>query len=100
MYLPVEDLTYLSIPLPEEVKMYHYTGDFEGEIACIERWLQRNLPASLRRRLEIQSIFANLLKDDYPLSTAEFLAALREKCPSATEATIDAFVDMAMWILC
>ncbi len=94
MYLPVEDLKYLSMPLPEEVKMYHYAGDFEGEVACIDRWLGRKLPKALQRRLEIQRIFAMLLVGDYPLSTAEFLAGLREKCPTATEQTIEDLIAM------
>lgn len=94
MYLPIDHLKYLSMPLPEEVKMYHYSGDFEGEVACIDKWLKRKLPEALRRRLDIQRIFAKLLVDDYPLSTEAFLDGLRERCPSATEQTLEDFIAM------
>lgn len=94
MYLPIQDLTYLSMPLPEEVKMFHYAGDFEGEVACIDRWLSRKIPQALQKRLEIQRIFAELLIHDYSMTTQEFLQELREKCPSATEETIEYFIDM------
>ena len=95
MKLPIQDLQYLSMPLPEEVKMYHYAGDFEGEVACIDRWLAKTtLPHPLRRRLDIQRIFATLLQNDYTMSADEFLAGLKEKCPSATMATIEDFIAM------
>ena len=60
MKLPISDLEYLSVGLPDEVKMYHFSGDFAGEIAAIDRWLTRPVPvpACLRKRLEIQRIFA------------------------------------------
>ena len=54
MKLSIKQLPYLAISLPEEVKMYHYAGDFQKEIACIDRWLTKHLPDAQRRRLEIQ----------------------------------------------
>ena len=71
MQLNMNDLPYQAINLPEEVKMYHYAGDFEGEIACIDRWLRRDIPHCLRKRLEIQRLFAEHLVDDYPLTRAD-----------------------------
>ena len=71
MQLNMNDLPYQAISLPEEVKMYHYAGDFEGEITCIDRWLRRDIPHCLRKRLEIQRLFAEQLVDDYPLTRAD-----------------------------
>lgn len=82
MNLPMEKLPYLAVSLPEEVKMYHYSGDFAGELACIDRWLQKELPEAIRRRLEIQRIFAEQLTDDYELDETAFLSALRERYPA------------------
>ncbi|MBO5043153.1 MAG: transglutaminase domain-containing protein [Clostridia bacterium] len=82
MNLPMEKLPYLAVSLPEEVKMYHYSGDFAGELACIDRWLQKELPEAIRRRLEIQRIFAEQLMDDYELDETAFLSALRERYPA------------------
>ena len=30
MKLSIKDLSYLSVGLPDEVKMYHFSGDFSG----------------------------------------------------------------------
>ncbi len=92
MKLPVNDLPAIAITLPEEVKMYHYAGDFAGELSCIDRWLARNIPACLRRRLEIQQLFATQLLHDYPLTRADVVAALRARYPAADESTLDSFI--------
>ncbi len=92
MKLPIEDLQYLSITLPEEVKMYHYAGDFAGEMACIDRWLARDLPTSLQRRLAIQRLFAEVLAKDYPLTRADVVAGMQVRYPEADEQILDAFI--------
>lgn len=90
--LPIADLRYLSQSLPDEVKMYHFVGDFEGEIAAVDRWLSHPLPTCLRKRLEIQRLFAVQLKDDYPLTRADVVEGLRARYPAADESTLDAFI--------
>ena len=32
-----EEIKYLSVELPEEIKFYKYAGDFDGELAAIAR---------------------------------------------------------------
>ncbi len=90
--LPVADLPYIAVALPDEVKMYHYAGDFAGELSCIDRWLSRHIPDCLRRRLEIQRLFATQLLDDYPLTRSDVVAAIRTRYPVADDATLDAFI--------
>ncbi len=90
--LSIADLSSIGIALPDEVKMYHYSGDFAGELACLDRWLARNIPDCLRRRLEIQQLFATQLLNDYPLSRADVVAAVRARYPAADESTLDAFI--------
>ncbi len=90
--MPLTDLPYQSINIPEEVKMYHYAGDFAGELACIDRWLARQVPLCLRKRLEIQRIFATQLLDDYPLTRADVVAGMQERYPAADERVLDAFI--------
>ena len=94
MKLPINDLSYLSVGLPDEVKMYHFSGDFAGEIAAIDRWLTRLVPVPLclRKRLEIQKIFATQLLDDYPLTRADVVQGIRTRYPAADEAALDAFI--------
>lgn len=93
MYLPISQLPFLAVSLPEEVKMYHYTGDFEGEIVCIDRWLSKALPEAIRRRLEIQRFFAVQLLHDYPLPQDAFIEKLKARYPSVNEATLEALIE-------
>ena len=94
MKLPISDLSYLSVGLPDEVKMYHFSGDFAGEIAAIDRWLTRPVPVPdcLRKRLEIQRIFAVQLLDDYPLTRADMVEGIRTRYPAADETALDTFI--------
>ncbi len=94
MNLPIKKLPYLAVSLPEEVKMYHYSGDFEGEIAVIDRWLAKDLPDAQRHRLEIQKIFARQLLEDYSLTETQFVSALRERYPAVTPDVTDALIGM------
>ena len=94
MKLPITDLSYLSVGLPDEVKMYHFAGDFAGEIAAVDRWLTRPVPVPdcLRKRLEIQRIFAVQMLDDYPLTRADVVEGIRRHYPAADESTLDTFI--------
>ena len=94
MKLPVKDLRYLAVGLPDEVKMYHFAGDFKGELAAIDRWLTRAVPVPLclRKRLEIQRIFATQLLDDYPLTRADVVQGIKTRYPAADESALDAFI--------
>ena len=94
MQLPVKDLQYLSVGLPDEVKMYHFAGDFKGELAAIDRWLTRAVPVPLclRKRLEIQRIFATQLLEDYPLTCADVVQGIKTRYPAADESALDAFI--------
>ena len=92
MYLPIDDLKYLSISLPEEVKMYHYSGDFVGEIGCIDRRLSRPISLGLKKRLEIQRFFASLLINDYSLDFDAFLARVNERYPHVTKEDLSSLV--------
>lgn len=90
----IQDLKYQAVALPEEVRMYHYAGDFIGELACIDRWLARQLPVALTKRLELQKIFATQLLKDYPLTAADVLSGIQARYPAATEQTLQELIAM------
>ncbi len=90
--LSVADLSAIAVSIPDEVKMYHYSGDFAGEIACLDRWLARPIPACLRERLEIQKLFATQLLDDYPLTRHDVVEGIRARYPAADASTLDRFI--------
>ncbi len=92
MKFNMDDLKYQAVGLPEEVKMYHYAGDFPGELACLDRWLSRQLPDCLRRRLELQKLFAAELADDYPLGDDDMIAGLKQRWQGADLSTLEALI--------
>lgn len=66
------NLEYMSIPLPEDVLKQKYFGDFEGAQATIKAFLNRDIPESLKRRLEIeQEIIEMIGINEYPFSLKE-----------------------------
>lgn len=92
MNVNMQDLKYQAVGLPDEVRMYHYAGDFAGELSCIDRWLARQVPDCLRKRLELQKLFAAQLLDDYPLGDDDMVAGLKERFPAADLATLEALI--------
>lgn len=67
------DLSYLSIPLPEDVSKLKYFGDFKGANALIDFLLERkSTPTSLRKRLEIEKDVLGMMgNNEYPYSFEE-----------------------------
>lgn len=92
MNVNMQDLKYQAVGLPDEVRMYHYAGDFAGELSCIDRWLARQVPDYLRKRLELQKLFAAQLLDDYPLGDDDMVAGLKERFPAADLSTLEALI--------
>lgn len=92
MNVNMQDLKYQAVGLPDEVRMYHYAGDFAGELSCIDRWLSRQVPDCLRKRLELQKLFAAQLLDDYPLGDDDMVAGLKERFPAADLSTLEALI--------
>lgn len=88
------DLCYLAVNLPQEVNLYKFNGDFEGEIACIDRLLERTIPMALRKRLEIERVFAAGLQMNYQTDDAAMLKGLRERYPQASQKTLDELIGM------
>jgi transglutaminase-like putative cysteine protease len=61
------DLSYQSAPLPEDVEKLKFHGDYEGAQKCISLWLEKKIPAVLRRRLEMEAGVIDVLShSQYP----------------------------------
>ena len=50
-----QDLSFMRIPLPEDVLKLKNFGDFEGAQKMIQHFLSKDIPQSLRKRLEIEA---------------------------------------------
>ncbi len=90
--LDFNDLKYIAAALPEEVKMYKYAGDFEGEISCIDEWLKRDIPLCQKKRLEFEKLFAEGLMSDYTTDDEKLLVKLKEHFKEADMETVNELV--------
>lgn len=85
-----QDLEALAIALPLEVDALRRSGDFDGELACIDRLLKRgDLPLSMQTRLRMEQVIARGMREDYRMDRATFLSRLREKYPKCDEAMLE-----------
>jgi hypothetical protein len=85
-----KDLEALAISLPNAVDFYRRSGDFDGELACIEQMLAGDrLSASMRTRLELERVIADGMREDYLMDRATFLSRLQQKYPKCDDATVD-----------
>ena len=85
-----EDLEALALSLPDAVDFHRRSGDFDGELACIEKMLTAGgLTPSMKTRLELEQVIARGMREDYRMDRAAFLARLRESYPACHDATVD-----------
>ena len=69
-----QDLSFMRIPLPEDVLKLKSFGDFEGAQKMIQHFLSKDIPQSLRKRLEIEENILQMMgNDEYPYTYEEAL---------------------------
>ena len=54
------DLKYLKIDLPEDILKLKCNGNFEGTVELIDMRLRKQIPSSMRKRLEIEKEAARI----------------------------------------
>lgn len=83
----------LAIGLPGDVERRKQHGDFAGAIRLIDRRLNEDVPAPLKRCMLAQREIMLRLPADYPFDRAAALALLRRELPDFSDAEFDEFVD-------
>ena len=74
-----QDLSFMKIPLPEDVLKLKNFGDYEGALKMINHFLGKDIPVALRKRLEIeQEIIRVIGIDEYPISYEDAIEILRK----------------------
>lgn len=69
-----QDLSFMRIPLPEDVLKLKNFGDFEGALKMIRHFLSKDIPQSLRKRLEIEEDILRVMgNNEYPYTYEEAL---------------------------
>ena len=89
--LSLSDLSFLAVPLPEDLQRLKAFGDFEGLERAIASRLCRELPLALQKRLLLEREIIRLLPRSYPYSEEEALA----RCRTAFEG----FTPQELWAL-
>ena len=59
------DLEYLSVPLPEDVKKLKWYGDFDDCLSLIHRRLEENIPETLKRKLRLEEMQIRRMRRNY-----------------------------------
>ncbi len=77
-----EDIKYIAIELPDEVKFFKYSGDFEGEERAVLSLLEKDQPLCMRRRLELELEICREMQRDYLMDFDTLLGKIREKYPA------------------
>jgi len=73
-----QDLSFMKIPLPEDVLKLKYFGDYEGAMKSIKYFLSKDIPNALRKRLEIEEEIIRVMGiDEYPYTYEDALELLR-----------------------
>ncbi|MDO4741647.1 MAG: hypothetical protein Q4A66_13345, partial [Eubacteriales bacterium] len=90
----LSDLTYLSYPLPPDVRRLFEAGDFERMNRVIQsRIADPRTPKCLHERLRFQQHIAALTPLYYPYTREEILAKLQAKVKDFKDEEIDALLD-------
>ena len=59
-----QDLSFMKIPLPEDVLKLKNFGDYEGALKMIKHFLGKEIPTALRKRLEIEEEIIRVMGSD------------------------------------
>ena len=84
-----EDIKYIAVELPDEVKFYKYAGDFEGEEKAVLSLLDGKMPTALRRRLELELAICREMQRDYYTDFDTLLGKIQEKYPACTAENLE-----------
>ena len=90
-----ENIKYMALELPDEINFYKYSGDFDGEIAAIRRYLEKHdVTEGMKIRLALEEVIADGMTEDYLYDFDGLLSRVREKYPACSPADLEAFIDM------
>ncbi len=82
--MEIQDLDFLAVRLPEDIRRLEALGDFKSAIKRIEKTLRSELPSLLRRRLEYELERINRLKRDYSIGEKRAVQLLKKEIPDLT----------------
>lgn len=95
------DLKYLKVNLPEDILKLKCSGNFEGAQKLIDLRLEKQIPAAMRKRLEIEKEIITVIKGEYPYSFEQALKIMQDNIKDFTEEELEELQEnsQADWIL-
>lgn len=73
-----QDLSYMTVPLPEDVLKLKIYGDFAGAQKMIDHFMTKDIPNALRKRLEIEKDVLTVMSgNEYPYTYEEALEIMK-----------------------
>lgn len=95
------DLKYLKVNLPEDILKLKCNGDFEGAQKLIDLRLKKQIPISMRRRLEIEKEILKTIKGEYPYTFDQALKKMQDNIKDFTREELIELQEesQADWIL-
>ncbi len=97
----LENLKYLKINLPEDILKLKYNGNFEGAQKLIDLRLKKQMPAAMRKRLELEKEILKTLEGEYPYTFEQALKKMQDNIKNFTREELTELQEdgQADWIL-
>ena len=89
-----ENIKYMALELPDEINFYKYSGDFDGELSAIERYMKRDISDGLKVRLKLEAVIAERMTHDYLYDFDGLLERIRKKYPACRPSDLEKFISM------
>ena len=90
----VQDLSYLTCPLPSDIQQLYTAGEFEEMNRLIQLRLQDpKMPKALHDRLRFASLCAEEIPAAYPFSKSEIFQQMQNRIRGIPESELQALTD-------
>jgi hypothetical protein len=85
------DLKYLEVPLPEDIEKVKCYGDFPMALRMIDARLEKDIPAVLKKKLELEKEIIRRIPENYPYSREDALKMLHESMRDFKDEELEKF---------
>ncbi|MCD6275193.1 MAG: transglutaminase domain-containing protein, partial [Thermoplasmata archaeon] len=92
----MNDLSFLSVPLPYGIKEEIDRGNFKIARNIIKRYISRDIPEPLKHRLEYELERMRRLRMDFPYSREKALQILHKELKNFREEELDKWIDLGI----
>lgn len=83
------NMTTLNTPLPEDLMKLKWNGQFKLMQEMIDLRLQKDIPAKLKERLELEKELISRLPEDFTYSKEDVIELLKSKIEDFKEEEFD-----------